>query len=811
MRTEALQSLTEEEAKALIWDWSVWARPNQLPPPGDWRTWIIMAGRGFGKALDVNTPVPTPDGWSTMGQLRDGDRVFDERGAPCKVLRAHPYLIGRSCYRVKFSDGAEIVADEDHLWMTIDRRTRKAIRRRTGRPSGKPQCQPRHFPSVLTTKDIAATLYDRGEANHCIPCAGHLQCEEAALPIDPYLLGCWLGDGSSRDGSITTADPEIVMAFEAAGYTMRGMSQSGRSTTYGIRLAEIEDRRCVNTGRYKSGSVGFHSDLAALSLLGNKHIPKAYLRSSAAQRMALLQGLLDTDGSCDKITGSIEFCTIKPGLALQTKELAISLGYKAVVYAGRAMLNGRDCGEKYRVCFTAHSDRPLFRLARKAKNQPKRGAQAERAYRRYIVAVEPVASVPVRCITVDSASSLYLAGEAMIATHNTRAGAEWVRSQACGSTPLAPGKVRRIALVAETAADARDVMVKGDSGLLAIHPPDFRPSYVPSTRSLTWPNGCMAITYNAVEPDQLRGPQHDAAWSDELAKWRYSEETFSQLQFGLRLGVAPRQVITTTPRPIPVIRSLMTDAATVVTRGNTFENASNLAPSFLMEMRARYEGTRLGRQELNAEVLEDAPDALWTRANLDQHRRALDKLPKLRRIVVAIDPAAKTNELQEDGAATGIVAAAVGEDGRGYVLEDATIRASPNGWARRAVSVYDRYEADAIVGEVNNGGDMVEATVRSVRGGVPFIPVRASRGKWTRAEPVAAMYEQGRISHVGAFPELEDEMVLFGPNGMAGGASPDRVDALVWALTELFPQLTVREPARDESAPRYRGADSWMS
>lgn len=407
----------------------------------------------------------------------------------------------------------------------------------------------------------------------------------------------------------------------------------------------------------------------------------------------------------------------------------------------------------------------------------------------------------------DWRSWLILAGRGF---GKTRAGAEWVRSQVCGATPLAAGRVRRIALVAETAADSRDVMVRGDSGLLAVHPPSFRPVYVPSTRSLTWPNGAVATTYNAVEPDQLRGPQHDCAWSDELAKWRYAEETWDQLQFGLRIG-NPRQVITTTPRPIKTIRDLMKDESCVVTTGNTFENRSNLAPQYLEQIEKRYSGTRLGRQELYAEVLEDAPDALWTRAGLDQHRRKEGSTPSLRRIVVAIDPAAKTNELVEDGAATGIVVAAVGEDGRGYVLEDGTIRATPNGWARRAVSLYDRYSADAIVAETNQGGDMVKSTIRSVRSELPVIEVTASRGKWTRAEPIAALYEQGRVSHVGSFSELEDEMVLFGPNGLAGGASPDRVDALVWALTELFPQITQRTLRPTKPTARIgHGDGAWM-
>jgi phage terminase large subunit-like protein len=356
----------------------------------------------------------------------------------------------------------------------------------------------------------------------------------------------------------------------------------------------------------------------------------------------------------------------------------------------------------------------------------------------------------------------------------TRTGAEWIRAQVCGATPLSAGKAQWIAFVAETAADARDVLVEGQSGILAVHPKDFRPTYEPSKRRLTWPNGAQATLFNATEPDQLRGPQHDTAWSDELAKWQYAQETWDMLQFGLRLGTRPRQVITTTPRPIKVIRELLRDPTCIITRGNTLENRANLAPSFIDQIQRRYGGTRLGRQEIAAEVLDDAPDALWTRANLDQYRRRWDNIPMMRRVVVAIDPAAKTNELQEDGAATGIIAAATGDDDRGYVLDDATVRASPNGWARRAVALFDRYEADCIVAEVNNGGDMVEATIRSVRNVVPIRQVRASRGKWTRAEPVAALYEQGRVSHVGSFPELEDEMVLFGPNGLADGVSPER-------------------------------------
>jgi len=355
----------------------------------------------------------------------------------------------------------------------------------------------------------------------------------------------------------------------------------------------------------------------------------------------------------------------------------------------------------------------------------------------------------------------------------TRTGAETVRWM------VEAGRAKRIALVAPTAADARDVMVEGESGILAISRPDFKPEYEPSKRRITWPNGAMAFTYSAEEPDRLRGPQHDFAWCDELATWKYPDDTWDNLIFGLRLGDNPRVVVTTTPKPIPLVRKLVNDPETVVTRGSTYENAANLPPSFLKEIRDKYEGTRLGRQEIYAEILDDVPGALWNRTMLDELR--VKKAPELIRIVVAIDPAVTSGE---DSDETGIIVAGKGVDGHAYVLDDLSCRLSPDGWARRAVDAYHRYEADRIVAEVNNGGDLVEATIRTVDSKAAYKAVRASKGKRTRAEPIAALYEQGKIHHVGSFPLLEDQMCNFTPDGYDG--SPDRVDALVWALTELM-------------------------
>jgi phage terminase large subunit-like protein len=347
-----------------------------------------------------------------------------------------------------------------------------------------------------------------------------------------------------------------------------------------------------------------------------------------------------------------------------------------------------------------------------------------------------------------------------------------------------------MALVGPTASDVRDVMIEGESGLLAISPPWNRPRYEPSKRRLTWPNGAMATTYSAEEPERLRGPQHDGAWCDELAAWRYAE-TWDMLMFGLRLGRDPRAIVTTTPRPVKLLRELLALDTTTKTGGSTYENRANLAPAFLDQIIRRYEGTRLGRQELNAELLDDVEGALWTRAMIDGARTA--EAPDLARVVVAIDPATTATE---DSDETGIVVAGRGVDGRFYVLDDCSCRLTPDGWATRAVGAFDRYEADRIIGEVNNGGDLVESCIRHAASArsrhIAYAKVHASRGKLVRAEPIAALYEQGRVSHVGSFPALEDQLCSWVPGSHDG--SPDRMDALVWALTELG--APVRVPAK---------------
>jgi phage terminase large subunit-like protein len=389
----------------------------------------------------------------------------------------------------------------------------------------------------------------------------------------------------------------------------------------------------------------------------------------------------------------------------------------------------------------------------------------------------------------------------------TRAGAEWVRAQA------AAGR-RRIALIGPTVADVRDVMVEGESGLLNISSPLERPTYQPSRRRVVWRNGATAFLYSAQEPERLRGPQHDAAWADELAAWPRGQETWDQLQFGLRLGSDPRVVITTTPKPLPLVRQLAADPLGVVTRGTTYDNRANMPAAFIDGIIKRYEGTRIGRQELHAELLGDVPGALWPHETLLNCRVATH--PDLQRVVVAVDPSGSSGH--DDGDQQGVVVAGLGVDGLGYVLADRTCRLSPQGWGRRAIEAFDAFGADRIVAEKNYGGEMVRFTIQAVRPNAPVSLVTASRGKIVRAEPVSALYEQGRIRHLipdladNPLAELENELRHATSSGYLGEGSPNRMDALVWALTELFlaepkPGAAYLELARRELVERAGGTD----
>lgn len=366
---------------------------------------------------------------------------------------------------------------------------------------------------------------------------------------------------------------------------------------------------------------------------------------------------------------------------------------------------------------------------------------------------------------------LYLAGRG---AGKTRTAAEWLAYEASTKPNT------RWAIVAPTYGDARDTCAEGESGVLTVlRRYKTLASYNRSIGEILLVNGSRIKLFSATEPDRLRGPQHDGAWCDELAAYRYPD-VWNQLQFGLRLGDHPRVVVTTTPRPTKLVKELAerADGSVAMTRGSTFDNAKNLAPSALADLKLRYEGTRLGRQELYGEIVDDVEGALWSRDMIENSR--VTETPTLIRIVVAIDPAVTSGENSDS---TGIAVVGISADGQYYLLEDLTTRTAPTSWARIAVDAYHRHKADRIVGETNNGGDMIELLLRQVDPTVSYRKVTATRGKIVRAEPVAALYEQGRAHHVGMFAELEDQLCNY---TIDSTDSPDRMDAMVWAYHELM-------------------------
>jgi phage terminase large subunit-like protein len=383
----------------------------------------------------------------------------------------------------------------------------------------------------------------------------------------------------------------------------------------------------------------------------------------------------------------------------------------------------------------------------------------------------------------------------------TRAGSEWIGSLVVGAGPRDPGLRSRVALLGETIDQAREVMVFGESGILACSPPDRRPEWQATRKRLVWPNGAVAQVFSASDPESLRGPQFDCAWCDELAKWRKGEAAWDMLRFGLRLGAHPQALVTTTPRGGALLRAILAEAGTVTTRAPTSANKMHLARSFLETVTRAYEGTRLGRQELDGEMILDEEGALWTWASLEAARTPFNAA--LDRVVVAVDPPVTTGaEADECGiVVAGVSLAGAPQSWRAEVIRDASLKgASPQAWAERAVEMFHAHGADRLVAEVNQGGDLVASLIRGIDPMIPFRGVRASRGKAARAEPVAALYEQGRVVHRSVFRELEAQMTAMTVRGYAGKGSPDRVDALVWAITDLM-----IDPAAGRLRPSIRG------
>lgn len=864
MSDEELVLQAVELIKVMKYDWSTNALPHQREPD-EYDIWLLCCGRGVGKDLALETPITTPGGATAMGALRVGDEVFDEAGRICRVTFKSDVRIPEICYRVSFSDGTFIDASSEHQWVTWTHGERKQFLRsqyeqdHTRFPVEWPQWRatalvnrksfsvPRekveealalhrggmsarkiqdavgvsrgylapHLradryvepvpvyrqtetgPRIRLTQELFETQRQdnaRQNLNHCVPLAGALQLAAVGLPIDPYVLGYWLGDGTSCGGSFACHEDdqiELCEQLESAGY---GIGRNNNSQAV--------------------SALGLVSHLRSAGVLNNKHVPAVYFRGSVEQRESLLAGLLDSDGTCDKDTGMVEFCNTKRRLADAVLELARSLGQKPTLNEGRATFYGKDCGPKYRVTWRPTSN--PFALQRKAALYRSPAAQGLRSQHRMIVSVERIESKPMQCIQVDSKNSMYLAGDGMIPTHNTKAGSETVRKWATEK----PGVY---AVVALGHRELRDVCLNGDSGLLNAFPPDEVASIKTGLGDLSikLKNGSEIVGFTSGNAEALRGREFEACWADEYGAWARStaQEVLDQLLMCMRKSDRPRLLITTTPRKVPHIVDLFKMAEQADKRKEneplvlithaSIEDNPHLSDRAVGMLRATFDGTRQGKQELDGLLLLDVEGALWTDKLLGY--AVMDReedLPLMRKVIVGYDYAGS-----DTGDPAGVVAVGWDAEKTIYVLDNRTTGGTPaDRYSAGCMCAYENKASEIWV--EGNQGDAAgfglkkqwETLVEQGRipsdAMIPHIrPSNIKGNKADRANPLVALYERhahsieqdGRpfIRHVAptatnrmAF--LESELTSWEPHSRL---SPNGLDALVHAGRQAMIQL----------------------
>lgn len=786
-------------------EWWYTGRPEQILDEGAWFIACYLAGRGAGKAVDVNVFIPTPCGFVRMGDLNIGDQVFDETGTPCTVLATTDYMPKRA-YRLHFSDGTHIDACSEHQWVTWTHSARKAylrseyVENRTEFPANWTSWRPLNRyksnepvlmpdgpgPRTLTTQVIVDTFTHggRGDRNHCIPLAGALHLPAARLPIDPWLLGFWLGNGSTKSGEITGHG-------EDEGYVRSRIPHAGRP------YVQPEGKNGFTFTAY-----GLMARLRELNVLGNKHCPDTYLWASIEQRTDLLAGLLDSDGYIDPRKNIVEFCSTSRRLAEDVLHLARSLGQKPVLAEGRATLHGQDHGAKFRVTW-----RPTinpFQSPRKAGQWSPVAGQGLRAHHRMITDFECIDPIPMRCITVSSPNSMYLVGKAMIPTHNSRSGSEWLVDRVLKYPMDRAGVPTEHMVIAETLSDARLVNIEGPSGLLNVlnrRRVSYRYYKAPKPM-LVFGNEAKIHTSGADNPDTARGMNLASALMDEIIKWKSPRQTWLEgIMPALRADIPgdhPRAFITTTPKPIDLLFELSRrdDGSVHMIRGATFDNSANLSAHVLAEMKLRYDGTTIGRQELYGELIDTIDGAIFGRGDLELFR--VDEVPDtIVSTVVGVDPGA-TGEDDE----TGIIVVARDSKNHLYVLADSTIRAAGRPAALAVWRTLAAWGADSVVIEDNVGKRWLTTVLEDAftelrdkqglfepQARPPMSTVDSRIGKSLRAQPVGMRLQQGRLHMVGRnFETLENQMVSFDPDttNKSKHNSPDRVDALVHACRHLM-------------------------
>jgi len=823
-REEMFSQLSPDQLEDIEYNWRLWARESQILPSelldvnSKKDTVYLGAGRGYGKLCAKNTIVPTPYGNKLLGDINIGDQVFDEQGKICNVtnyFESEPEKV----YELIFDTGEKVITCSEHLWTTLTHKVRKnwfrsehsktnqniipknwtTYKRPKYHGSGNlAKTQDGPTAQTITTQKLVDTFRhsSRQDFNHSIPCVFDVQYPQQSLLLDPYCLGVFLGDGSRSSGSVESEDPQIIDEFcrkENLNYICIS-NENKNSNNYRFYSKNID-----LTKRSTSDNCYIHK-LKKLNIWNNKHIPEIYLQGSVEQRTDLLKGLMDTDGYINEKNGCVEFCNTNKNIANGCFRLACSLGMKATMIEGRATLYGKDYGVKYRVCWTVRDFNP-FLLERKSNIAEtflnKTTGQQNRNRQRMIVDWKevPVPEEGMRCLEVDSPSNLFCITENFIATHNSRTISEWTRELVCGPTPLSAGNYHNILIVGETAADVRDVMVEGSSGILAVHPKAYRPEYIKNSGKLIWPSGATALCRNDTAYDGIRGINSDLAIIDELAKMRNGEETMNMIDMANRLGPKPLRLIATTPKPRSFLKKYMNSKRTILINGSTFDNIHNLPESFIQNMKDEYGGTRAGDMEIMGKFIEELEGSLWNFDMLNkarifnddgsrviiENRMELEDLFGPCRIVVGLDPSGTSY-----GDECGILVCAKQQEGNNeyLVLDDKSLQCSPMEWARKVVTTLHKWNADKIVIEDNFGKEMIADLIREVSTDVPLKTVTSNKSKQIRAEPISALYEQTKVKHLSKNLEtLEGQMLEFVMTKMK--KSPDRVDALVIALTEL--------------------------
>lgn len=798
---EFFNSLNPQQLAEYFYTWRYHAREKQyLPYEGDWREALILAGRSFGKLFCVKELVPTPDrGLVSLGDLKVGDKVFSEAGKPCSILAIHDDDDSdKNYYKINFSDNSSIDCCGEHQWVTWTHRDRKSLARsykykKNGIkfkrfPENWPQWKSKGNisskfadigPSIKTTEEIIKTFRygKRGDLNHCIPVCSPVEHEVKNLPIDPYILGYWLGDGCRKSGVFF--------------------------------ISQEDQNSFINYSKLLNFEIGKTKDLLKVSLLGlTKHlrennclgkysIPINYYIGSIEQRIALLQGLMDSDGTCAKDNSTVEFCNKRKWISNLVYHLACSLGQKPKIYENQAKLYSKDCGARYRVRWRPVWDINPFKLKRKAEKVIPDGNQSLRNYHRMITSYEEIDKKPMRCLTVDSENSMFLIGKNFIPTHNTRMGSEWIRQ--C----VEDYGVKKICLVAPTFTDVRQTMFEGPSGIETVSPPWNKPVYLPSKSEIHWPNGAKALMLSGDKSDSPRGKSAEIFWFDEPAMCPNLDELYSNIQLALRektvTGMPPRLLMTTTPRPISLLKELVEKAedssnGILLINGATKENVDNIDERAAKAMYDMYEGTRLGQQELSGEIIWDHQNALWTSEAIDNCKRNIQKDQQniidlcktdfFKRIVVGFDPSSGKKSKGKDE--QGVVVCGIDQEDNYWVIADETCSKTPDGWAKHVENVYYKYSADKIIIERNGVGALAESVITQHWREAPIKEAWGQGSKPARAEPVSMLYEKGLVYHYSEFAELEKQMFDMTTDGYQGSGSPDRVDALVWAMWELM-------------------------